>query len=142
MQIAIVLLHISADTFNNRIRRIDLATAEVTTIAGTGEAGYSGNGREAINAKLNGPADLVFTHDNEIFFADSENHVIRKIDSNGLISVVAGTGEAGNSQGGITATEAMLNRPFGVAYDEAKHTLYIADTFNQMIKKVYLGHEA
>lgn len=130
-----------ADTFNNRIRMIDLATAEVTTVAGTGEAGYGGDGGPASAAQLNAPSDLVLSHDNELFIADAQNHVIRKIDANGNISTVAGTGVQGNSPEGTKATEAMLNTPFGVAYDDSNHTLYIADTFNQMTKKVFLGHD-
>ncbi len=130
-----------ADTFNNRIRKINIATREVTTIAGNGNPGYAGDGGPAAMAMLNEPSDLVVTHDNEIFIADSRNHVIRKIDAAGNISTVAGTGEKGISPNGTEATQAKLNTPFGVAYDEGSHTLYIADTFNQMTKKVYLGHD-
>lgn len=129
-----------ADTDNNRIRKVDLATAEVTTIAGTGEAGYSGDGGPALGARLNRPTDVVFTHDNEIYFADSENHVVRKIDAAGNISTVAGTGEPGVSPDGTPALEARLNRPMGLTYDEAHHTLYIADTFNHQVKRVELDH--
>lgn len=130
-----------ADTNNNRIRKINISTREVTTIAGTGAAGYAGDGGSAINAMLNDPTDLVLTHDNEIYFADSQNHAIRKIAADGTISTVAGTGVQGASPEGTTATEAMLNRPFGVDYDEANHTLYFTDTFNQMTRKIYLGHD-
>ena len=130
-----------ADTFNNRTRRIDLATREVTTIAGTGAAGYGGDGGAAINAQLNGPSDVLMTHDNEIFIADAQNHVIRKIAADGTISTVAGTGQKGVSPDGTPATEAMLNTPFGIAYSGGNHTLYIADTFNQMTKRIYLGHQ-
>ncbi|MFK7845812.1 MAG: hypothetical protein AB8G77_10950 [Rhodothermales bacterium] len=130
-----------ADTFNNRIRRIDLTTREVLTIAGNGSAGYSGDGGRAIEASFSAPTDLVITHDNEIFVADSKNHVIRKIAADGTISTVVGTGTKGLSADATTATEAMLNTPHGVAYDEGNHTLYIADTFNQMTKRVDLSHE-
>lgn len=130
-----------ADTFNNRIRKIDIATRTVTTIAGTGDAGYVGDGGMAINAQFNGPTDLVLTHDNDLYIADSKNHVIRKIAPDGTISTVAGTGDRGISPDGTNANEAMLNTPFGVAYDEGNHTLYIADTFNQMTKRIYFGHD-
>ncbi len=129
-----------ADTDNNRIRKIDMATGMVTTIAGTGEAGFSGDGGPATAAKLNAPTDLVFTHDNEIFFADSKNHAIRKIDAAGNISTVVGTGVAGISPDGTPAAQAQLNRPMGLTYDEARHILYIADTFNQQVKRVELDH--
>ncbi len=129
-----------ADTDNNRIRKIDMATGMVTTIAGTGEVGFSGDGGPATAAKLNAPTDLVFTHDNEIFFADSKNHAIRKIDAAGNISTVVGTGVPGVSPDGTPAAQAQLNRPMGLTYDEAHHTLYIADTFNQQVKRVELDH--
>ncbi len=130
-----------ADTFNNRIRKIDIATREVTTIAGTGAAGYAGDGGSALAAQLNGPSDVVITHDNEIFVADAQNHVIRKIAADGTISTVAGTGQKGVSDDGTEAISAQLNTPLGVAYDGANHTLYIADSFNHQVKRVDLSHE-
>ncbi|MEZ4703406.1 MAG: hypothetical protein R2834_23955 [Rhodothermales bacterium] len=129
-----------ADTKNNRIRKIDIATRMVTTIAGTGAAGYSGDGGSAVSATLNGPTDVYVSHDQDIYFADTENHVIRKIDVAGNISTVVGTGEAGFSDDATPALQAKLNRPFGITYDEGNHTLYIADTFNQQIKRVELDH--
>ena len=63
------------------------------------------------------------------------------IDADGNIWTVAGTGEAGSTDEGEQASRSMLNTPFGVAYDEAKHTLYIADSFNHRTMKVFLGHE-
>lgn len=125
-----------ADTENHRIRKIHLATRQVTTIAGTGEAGYSGDGGPALSATLNYPTDLVFTEDHEIFIADSRNHVIRKIDAFGNISTVVGTGIAGTSPDGTLAKSAMLNLPFGVYFDDANNTLYVADTFNHQVKRV------
>ena len=130
-----------ADTFNNRIRKINIATGEVTTIAGTGAAGYSGDGGPASAATLNGPTDVHLSHDQDLYIADAENHVIRKIDASGIISTVAGNGEKGVSPDKTKALEAKLNRPMGVVYDEANHMLYITDTFNHQVKRVYLGHE-
>lgn len=125
-----------ADTQNNRIRKINIATREVTTIAGTGAAGYSGDGGSALLAQLNYPTDLVCTHDGDIFIADSRNHVIRKIDPAGNITTVVGNGTAGYSDDGTLATLAKLNTPSGVFYDENNHTLYVCDTFNQQVKRV------
>ena len=130
-----------ADTFNNRIRRIDLATREVTTIAGTGEQGYSGDGGPASAATLNGPSDVYMSHDNELYIADAENHVVRKIDANGIITTVVGNGQKGVPEDGVAATSTSFNRIFGIAFDEAEHTLYFTDTFNHTVKKVYLGHD-
>jgi len=130
-----------ADTFNNRIRKINLATREVTTVAGTGVAGYAGDGGPATSAQLNDPRDIVFTHENELYIADSGNNVIRKIESDGTIVTVVGTGEAGFSPDATPALQAKLTKPMGVTYDDAHHTLYIADTFNQQVKKVELDDE-
>lgn len=126
---------VMADTKNNRIRKIDLATAEVTTIAGTGEQGYSGDNGPATQAKLYWPSDVAVGADGAVYIADSKNNVIRKIRTNGIITTIAGTGEAGYSPTGTKATEAKLNKPAGV-FMASDGTLYIADTYNQQIKKL------
>jgi DNA-binding beta-propeller fold protein YncE len=125
-----------ADTENNRIRKITIATREVTTIAGTGEEGYAGDGGPALLAKLAWPTDVATTDEGDIFVADSRNNVVRKIDASGMISTVVGTGVAGSSADGTKATEAQLNLPSGVYWDESAHTLYVCDVFNQQVKKV------
>ncbi len=129
-----------ADTNNNRIRKINVATAEVTTIAGNGDASYTGDGGPASAATLNAPTDVYYSHDGDLYIADSQNHAIRKIDSNGIITTVAGTGVRGSATSGELAIDSKLNRPMGVGYDESNHTLYIADTFNHQTWKVDLGH--
>ncbi|NND72521.1 MAG: hypothetical protein HKN43_13175 [Rhodothermales bacterium] len=129
-----------ADTGNNRIRMINLATAEVTTIAGNGTASYSGDGGPASAATLNAPTDVYYSHDGDLYIADSQNHVIRKIDPSGVITTVAGTGVRGSSTSGAAAIESQLNRPMGITFDEGEHTLYIADTFNHQTWKVELDH--
>lgn len=126
---------VMADTKNNRIRKIDLATATVTTIAGTGEEGYAGDNGPATQAKLYWPTDVAIGADGAIYIADSKNNVIRKIRTNGVITTIAGTGEAGYSPDGTKAVEAKLNKPSGV-FMASDGTLYIADTYNQQIKKL------
>jgi len=125
-----------ADTENNRIRMINIATRMVTTIAGTGEAGYAGDGGPALSAQLNFPTDLACASNGDIYFADAHNHAIRKIDAAGTITTVAGTGVPGFSPSGTPARSAMLSGPRGVAYDNDTKTLYIADTYNHQIKMV------
>jgi DNA-binding beta-propeller fold protein YncE len=125
-----------ADQQNHRIRKIDIATSDVTTVAGTGEAGYSGDGSLATNAQLNFPCDVACAPNGDIYVADVRNHVVRKIDTSGIITTVAGTGVAGFSPNGTLANEAMLNNPFGVFFDGSTNTLYIADTYNSQVKKV------
>ncbi len=126
-----------ADTENHRIRRINFFTGLVTTVAGTGEPGYAGDGANARMAQLNAPTDVIFREDHHVYIADTGNNVIRKIDPFGTITTLVGTGEAGASPDGTAATEAMLNRPMGIFYDEVTYNLYIADTYNHQIKRVY-----
>lgn len=125
-----------ADTENHRIRRINFFTGQVTTVIGTGEPGYSGDGGSARNAQLNFPTDVIFREDHHIYIADSGNHVIRKVDPFGTITTLAGTGEPGFSPDSTISTQAQLNSPQGLYYDEINHVLYIADTYNHQIKRV------
>src|SRR5882672_1061266 len=84
------------DLDNQRIRRLDLATRRLTTIAGTGERAYRGDGGPAVHAALNMPHELRFDSEGDLYVAERDNHVIRKVDmKTGLISTVAGTGTAG-----------------------------------------------
>jgi sugar lactone lactonase YvrE len=127
-----------ADTFNHRIRRIDLAEGSVETIAGVGEAGFSGDGGPATAAALNHPRDLEFGPDGRLFIADTDNHRIRAIDlSTGVIETVVGSGTKGFKGDGGPATAAALDRPFGIGFGP-EGALYIADTRNSRIRKVVL----
>ena len=125
-----------ADTENHAIRRLNFFTGVITTVAGTGEPGYSGDGGNARQAQLHTPTDVIFREDHHIYIADSGNHVIRKVDPFGMITTLAGTGEPGVSPDETPATEAKLNTPMGIYYDEVRQILYIADTFNHQIKRV------
>lgn len=127
-----------ADTENHRIRRIDIETGMVTTIGGTGVAGHSGDNGSALDAQFNEPTDIACTPGGDIYVADAANHVVRKIDRRGVVTTVAGTGNAGFSPDGTIATDAAMNRPSGVYWDDATSTLFIADTFNHQVKKVKL----
>ncbi len=125
-----------ADTENNRIRRINFFTGAVTTVAGTGEAGYTGDGGNARDATLNRPTDVIFREDHHIYIADSGNHVIRKIDPFGFITTLVGTGAPGVSPDATPGDQAQLDTPMGIYYDELTFTLYIADTFNHQIRMI------
>lgn len=130
-----------ADTENNRIRQIELATRIVTTIGGTGSATYSGDGGPAASAGFNYPTDVACTPEGDIFVADAKNHVVRRIDADGVVTTVAGTGVLGVSPDGTLATEANLDTPSALFYHAATRTLYIADTYNSQIKKVRFAAE-
>src|SRR3954447_19494691 len=90
-----------SDTFNHRIRRVDARSGVITTVAGNGEAGYSGDGGPAVNASLNEPYGIALDRSGNIFVADRLNRRVRRIDAaSGIITTLAGTGEAGYSGAG------------------------------------------
>jgi sugar lactone lactonase YvrE len=125
-----------ADGLNHRIRRIDPASGTIETIAGTGEAGHSGDGGPAVAARVNNVKDIELGPDGRLYFADTDNHVVRAIDlTSGIVDRVAGSGQPGSQGDGTKAAELELNRPFGIAFDAAG-ALYIADTFNSRIVKI------
>ena len=121
-----------ADTRNHRIRKVSGGT--ITTIAGTGVAGFSGDNGPAVSATLNNPTALVLDSNGNLYIADTDNHRIRKITGT-AISTVAGSGEQFFSGDGAAATAAGLDSPNGVAVDGAGN-IYIADTRNQLIRVV------
>ncbi len=123
-----------ADTRNNRIRKVD-AGGTITTAAGTGTAGFSGDDGPATAAQLNGPAGMAVDGSGNLYIADTRNNRIRKVDAGGTITTAAGTGTAGFNGEGGPATEAQLSFPHGVAVGRSGN-LYIADTGNNRIRKV------
>ncbi len=123
-----------ADISNHRIRKVD-STGTITTVAGTGEFGFSGDGGPATAALLGTPSGVAVDGAGNLYIADISNHRIRKVDSTGTITTVAGTGEFGFSGDGGPASQAQINRPQGVGVDGAGN-LYIADTLNNSIRKV------
>ncbi len=122
-----------ADSYNNRIRKVDTNDI-ITTVAGNGTNGYSGDNGAATNASLSGPSGVAVDASGNLFIADTVNGVIRKVDTNGIITTVAGGGNDGLGDGGA-ATNASLSGPSGVAVD-ASGNLFIADLDNSRIRKV------
>jgi uncharacterized protein (TIGR03437 family) len=124
-----------ADTSNQRIRKV--TNGVITTVAGNGAYGYSGDGGPATSAQLDAPYGVAVDSAGSLYIADSANNVIRKV-SNGVITTVAGNGAYGYSGDGGPATSARLYGPSGVAVDSAGN-LYIADTWNYRIRRVSTG---
>jgi len=110
-------------------------TGTSTIFAGTGVAGYSGDGGGAVSAKISDPTDVFADVSGNVYIADWMNHRIRKVDLNGTITTVAGTGEPGYAGDGLTATSERLNLPRGVFADFAGN-VYIADTYNHRVRKI------
>jgi sugar lactone lactonase YvrE len=126
------------DLDNQRIRRLDLTTHRVTTIAGSGERGYRGDGGPAIAAALNMPHELRFDRRGDIYIAERDNHVIRKIDrATGIISTVAGTGVAGFSGDGGPGSKAQLRQPHSIVFDR-DGTLLVCDIGNHRVRRLHL----
>jgi len=129
-----------SDTFNHRIRRVDAQSGVITTIAGNGEAGYSGDGGPAVRASLNEPYGIAIDRAGNIFVADRLSRRIRRIDAaNRTITTLAGTGEAVFSGDGGPAARAGLAEPNGLALDADQRQLYIADVADHRVRRVDLS---
>ena len=110
------------------------AAGEISTVAGTGTAGFSGDAGPAASAQLSLPKGVAVDSSGNLFIADTGNHRIRKVDTSGNISTVAGTGALGFSSDGGPATSAKLFSPIGVALDSSGN-LFIADSTNNRIAR-------
>ena len=125
------------DSGNCRVRMVD-TNGIITTVAGNGTQGSSGDGGPAINANLSGPWGVAVDVAGNLFIADYFAQRIRKVDTNGIITTVAGTGTADYYGDGGPAINAALNDPCGLALDALGH-LYIADSINQRIREVHIA---
>ena len=123
-----------SDRANQRIRKIDTA-GNISTIAGTGKRGYSGDSGPAVSARINNPSGIAVDAAGDVLFADMGNNRVRMIKVSGAISTVAGTGRAGYSGDGGPAFSASMNRPEGVAVD-LKGDIYISDTGNNRVRMI------
>ena len=123
-----------ADRGNHRVRRID-ATGTITTFAGTGERGYSGDGGPAAAAQLWSPYGVAADVAGNVYVAEAGNHRVRRIDAAGMIATFAGTGQRGFGGDGGPAAAARLWSPYGVAVDAAGN-VYVADRGNHRVRRI------
>jgi len=114
-------------------------TYTISTAAGNGTGGYTGDSGAATSAEVYMPSGMAFDSSGNLYFADQLNHRVRKIDTSGTITTVAGNGTSGYTGDGSTATSAELNAPCGVAVDSSGN-VYIADTGNHVVRKVSSGN--
>ena len=121
-----------ADTLNHRIRKIN-PEGIITTVIGTGKRGYSGDGALAIDAQLNTPYNIFIDSQDRLLIADSYNHVIRQVDQNGIITTIAGVGQAGYAGDGGTALSAKFDTPQALFIDNSNQ-LFVGDEHNNAIR--------
>ena len=126
-----------ADTYNNRIRKVNV-TGIITTIAGNDNVGYNGDGIPATAAELYSPVGIICDHYGNIYFADAYNNRVRKIDTAGIITTVAGNGDTTYNGDNIPADSASVYNPHAVALD-AHGNLYITDWGNYRVRKVNIA---
>lgn len=133
-----------ADTNNHRVRRIDAQAGTITTVAGDGVQGYSGDGGPATAAEIDSPDGLAVSAAGVLYLADTHNERIRAVNlaagtsTTGIITTVAGTGATGSAGDGLVAAQAALAGPRGLTVD-AQGNVYLADTNNQRIRRIDAG---
>ncbi|MBM3784704.1 MAG: hypothetical protein FJW30_10115 [Acidobacteria bacterium] len=124
------------DIDNHVVRRLDLKTLALTTVAGSTKMGYAGDGGKATEASLNQPYEVRFDKAGHMYFVEMRNHVVRRVDKRtGIITTVAGTGKPGFGGDGGPATKALLNQPHSIQFDPSGGML-ICDIFNHRIRRV------
>lgn len=122
------------ETHSNVVRKVNTAGI-ISTVAGTNIAGYAGDGGLATNAAIRGPSGVLIDDNDNIFIADCNNHVIRKINSAGIISTIAGTGVSGHSGDGGPASSAKLKRPYALTFDNVGN-IYFSDAGSCVVRKI------
>jgi sugar lactone lactonase YvrE len=125
-------------SLEDKVRRVDLTSGVITTVAGTDVAGYSGDGGPATSASLDSPQRIAVDSVGNLYVADTGNSVVRRIDAGtGVITTVAGDGTPGSSGNGTPATTAQIDHPRGLALD-GDQMLYIADSDSHCVRRLNL----
>jgi DNA-binding beta-propeller fold protein YncE len=121
---------------DHRVLRVDLKTGDLAAVAGCGQKGYSGDGGPATAAELNEPYEVRFDPAGNMLFVEMQNHVVRRVDARtGVISTVAGTGQAGFTGDGGPATAAQFRQPHSIAIAD-DGAIYVADIGNHRIRRI------
>jgi DNA-binding beta-propeller fold protein YncE len=121
---------------NHVVRRLDLKSRKLTTVAGNAKSGYSGDGGPATSASLNEPYEIAFDGAGNMYFVEMRNHLIRRVDrKTGIISTVAGSGQPGDSGDGGPATKAQFRQPHSIAFDR-RGRLLVCDIGNNRIRRI------
>jgi len=123
-----------ADTNNHRVRKL-LRNGHIVTIAGNGTRGYSGDGQLATDAQLSRPFAVFVSSSNQVYISEWSGHRIRKIDRNGIISTIVGTGKEGYNGEDQLAVNAMIDCPWGLFVTEDEEVLF-ADWRNGRVRKI------
>nr|WP_037664383.1 Teneurin-2 [Streptomyces aurantiacus] len=123
-----------ADRHNHRIRKVT-PDGTITTVAGTGQAGYVSDGGPAVATKLSDPVDVAVDDAGTLYIADAGNHRIRKVTAAGIITTIAGNGEAGYISDGGPAVATRLHHPHGIAVDR-EGNVYFSDWSTHRVRKV------
>ncbi|MGE0887457.1 MAG: HYR domain-containing protein [Blastocatellales bacterium] len=123
-----------ADRSNHRIRKVDAATQNISTVAGNGSAGFSGDNNQATAAQLNNPSDVGVDAIGNIYIVDQNNHRIRRVRA-GIMETIAGTGEIGFSGDGGLATQAQITLPTAIEV-ETDNTIFVGDNGNLRVRKL------
>ena len=118
-----------------RIRKVDADTGRINTVAGIGVQGYTGDGGPATEAQVGSPSALRFDAKGNLYFSDLTQHVVRRVDTKGIITTVAGCGAAGFSPDGTPALEAQLHKPMGLAVTGSGN-VYFSDSRNNRVRRV------
>ena len=127
-----------ADSANHRVRRVEIATGTITTVAGNGVAASTGDGGPAIQASLSDPCDVDCDAAGNVYVCERGSHVVRRVRvADGVIETVAGAGNPGYTGDGGPAGFARLDHPSGIFVDRARGRLYVADTLNSVIRVVW-----